>query len=174
MNTKFARQDAAYGIGQSVSRFEDPRLLRGEGRYIHDITLPGMAHLAYVRSPHARARVASVGTAAALAVPGVLGVYTVEDLKRDGLGTTAPTLKRSRPDGKPMFWRAHPGLVDGLARHVGDPVAIVVAETAALAKDAAERVEVDYEALPAVVDPYKAFEKNATLEKYSILHHGES
>jgi carbon-monoxide dehydrogenase large subunit len=141
-----------HGIGQSVSRFEDPRLLRGEGRFIHDIVLPGMAHIAYVRSPHARARIAKIDAAAALASPGVLGVYTVEDLKRDGLGTTATTLKRSRPDGKPMFWRAHPGLAEGLARHVGDPVAIVAAETAAQAEDAAERVEVDYEALP-VTDP---------------------
>jgi carbon-monoxide dehydrogenase large subunit len=138
-----------YGIGQSVSRFEDPRLLRGEGRYIHDIALPRMAHLVYVRSPHARARILCVDAAAALDAPGVLGVYTIEDLKRDGLGTTAPALKRSRPDGKPMFWRAHPGLAEGLVRHVGDPVAIVVARTEALAKDAAERVDVDYDALPA-------------------------
>ncbi len=138
-----------YGIGQSVPRFEDPRLLRGEGRYIHDLALPGMAHLAYVRSPHARARILRIDAAAALALPGVLGVFTVEDLDRDGVGTTAPTLKRARPDGSPGFWRPHPGLAKGMARHVGDPVAIVVAETLALAKDAAEQVVVDYEALPA-------------------------
>ncbi len=81
-----------YGIGQSVLRFEDPRLLRGEGRFIHDIVVPGMAHIAYLRSPHARARIVSIDPAAALALPGVLGVYTVEDLKRDGLRSTAPTL----------------------------------------------------------------------------------
>ncbi len=141
-----------YGIGQSVSRFEDPRLLRGEGRFINDMVVPGMAHIAYVRSPHARARIVSVDPAAALAAPGVLGVFTIDDLERDGIGTTAPTLKRSRPDGKPMFWRAHPGLAKAMVRHVGDPVAIVAAETLAQAKDAAERVAVEYEALP-VTDP---------------------
>ena len=86
-----------YGIGQSVSRFEDPRLLRGEGRFINDMVVPGMAHIAYVRSPHARARIVSIDPAAALAAPGVLGVFTIDDLERDGVGTTAPTLKRSRP-----------------------------------------------------------------------------
>ena len=141
-----------YGIGQPVSRFEDPRLLRGEGRFINDLAVPGMAHIAYVRSPHARARIAAVDAAAALAAPGVIGVFTIDDLERDGVGTTAPTLKRSRPDGKPMFWRAHPGLAKGMVRHVGDPVAIVVAETLAQAKDAAELVAVDYDALP-VTDP---------------------
>jgi carbon-monoxide dehydrogenase large subunit len=141
-----------YGIGQPVPRFEDPRLLRGEGRYINDLALPGMAHLAYVRSPHARARIAGVDASAALALTGVLGVYTVADLERDGVGTTAPTLKRTRPDGSPGFWRPHPGLAKDIARYVGDPVAIVVAETLALAKDAAEQVLVDYEALP-VSDP---------------------
>jgi carbon-monoxide dehydrogenase large subunit len=141
-----------FGVGQPVTRFEDPRLLRGEGCFIHDLAVPGMAHVAYVRSPHARARIAGVNAAAALALPGVLGVFTVEDLERDGLGTTAPTLKRTRADGRPMFWRAHPGLVKGIARYVGDPVAIVVADSQALAKDAAERVAVEYEALP-VTDP---------------------
>jgi carbon-monoxide dehydrogenase large subunit len=142
MNDKF-------GIGQSVPRFEDPRLLRGEGRFINDMAVPGMAQIAYVRSPHARARIVSVDAAEALASPGVVGVVTIEDLERDGIGTTAPALKRSRADGSPMFWRAHPGLAKGMVRHVGDPVAIVVAETLAQAKDAAERVAVDYEALPA-------------------------
>jgi aerobic carbon-monoxide dehydrogenase large subunit len=148
MNDKFESQVAAYGMGQAVPRFEDPRLLRGEGRFINDLAVPGMAQIAYVRSPHARARIAAVDAAAALAAPGVIGVFTIDDLERDGVGSTAPSLKRSRPDGQPMFWRAHPGLAKGLVRHVGDPVAIVVAETLAQAKDAAERVAVDYEALP--------------------------
>jgi len=149
MDEQFERRDAAYGIGQPVTRFEDPRLLRGEGRYVNDIALAGMAHLAYVRSPHAHARIVSIDAADARAAPGVLGVYTVEDLEGDGIGTTAPALKRTRPDGAPMFWRAHPGLAKAKVRHVGDPVAIVVAETLAQAKDAAELVAVDYDALPA-------------------------
>src|SRR6476646_2101955 len=102
--------DEKFGIGQAVPRFEDPRLLRGEGRFVNDLAMPGMAHIAYVRSPHARARIRGVDAREALAAPGVLGVYTVEDLERDGIGTTAPALKRSRPDGKPGFWRPHPGL----------------------------------------------------------------
>jgi len=142
MNEKF-------GIGQPVTRFEDPRLLRGEGNFIADMDLPRQAHMALVRSPHAHARIVSVDASAALALPGVLGVFTAEDLARDGLRTTAPTLKRSRPDGSPMFWRAHPGLARGKVQHVGDPVAAVLAETAALAKDAAELVSVEYEELPA-------------------------
>ncbi|MFY9316749.1 MAG: xanthine dehydrogenase family protein molybdopterin-binding subunit [Burkholderiales bacterium] len=137
-----------FGVGQPVARFEDPRLLRGEGRYVNDLALPGMLHIAYVRSPHARARIRAIDPAPALAAPGVLGVFTIDDLERDGLGTTAPTLKRSRPDGKPGFWRPHPGLAKGLARHVGDPVAIVAAQSLAQARDAAEIVMVDYEALP--------------------------
>ena len=141
-----------FGIGQPVSRFEDPRLLRGEGRYINDLVLPGMAHLAYVRSPHPHARIVAIDAAEARAAPGVLGVFTVEDLEREGIGTTAPSLKRGRADGTPMFWRAHPGLAKGKVRHVGDPVAIVVAETLPQAKDAAERVAVEYDALP-LTDP---------------------
>ena len=141
-----------YGIGQPVARFEDPRLLRGEGRYINDMVVPGMAHAAYLRSPHARARIVSIDARAALAAPGVLGVFTVADLEGDGVGSTAPTIQRKRPDGKPMFWRAHPGLAKGMVRHVGDPVAILVAQTLPQAKDAAELVQIEYEALP-VTDP---------------------
>jgi len=137
-----------FGIGQSVERFEDPRLLRGEGRYVNDLVAPGQAHLVLLRSPHAHARIVSIDAAAALALPGVLGVYTVADLERDGIGTTAPTFKRSRPDGSPMFWRAHPGLAKGKVRHVGEPVAAIVAESVALAKDAADLVAVEYDALP--------------------------
>ena len=141
-----------FGIGQPVSRFEDPRLLRGEGRFINDLVLPGMSHLAFVRSPHPHARIVSIDAAEARTAPGVLGVFTVEDLEHDGVGTTAPALKRNRADGTPMFWRAHPGLAKGKVRHVGDPVAIVVAQTLPQARDAAERVMVEYEALP-ITDP---------------------
>ena len=137
-----------FGIGQSVSRFEDPRLLRGEGRYVNDLAAAGQAHLVLLRSPHAHARIVSIDASAALAAPGVLGVFTVADLERDGVGTTAPGIKRSRPDGSPMFWRAHTGLAKDKVRHVGEGVAAVVAETVAQAKDAAELVMVEYDALP--------------------------
>ena len=141
-----------YGIGQPVSRFEDPRLLRGRGRYQDDLSLPGQAYAVLVRSPYAHARLGTIGTRAAEAAPGVLAVYTGRDLAEDGLGTMAMRLQRKRPDGTPMFARPHPGLAQGRVRYVGDPVAMVVAETIAQAKDAAELVAVEYEELPSVTD----------------------
>src|SRR5262245_17115973 len=137
-----------FGIGQSVQRFEDPRLLRGEGRFVNDLNLRGQAHMVYVRSPHAHAKLISIDATEARAAPGVVGVFTVEDLERDGIGTTSITIPRKRPDGSPAFWRAHLGLAKGKVRFVGDPVAVVVAETAVQAKDAAEKVAVEYEDLP--------------------------
>jgi carbon-monoxide dehydrogenase large subunit len=141
-----------FGIGQSVSRFEDPRLLRGQGQFIDDHNLPGQAHAVLVRSPHAHARIKSINTQAALKAPGVLAVYTGEDVAADGLGTMKMSLPRKRPDGSPMFYRQHQGLSRGEVKYVGDPVALVVAETVWQAKDAAELVEVDYEPLPSVTD----------------------
>jgi carbon-monoxide dehydrogenase large subunit len=145
-----------FGIGQPVARLEDPRLLRGQGRFVNDFNVPGQAHAYVLRSPHAHARIRSIDTAAAASAPGVLAVYTGDDLARDGLGTTTMSLKRQRPDGSPMFAPPHPGLVRARVRYVGDPVALVVAESAALAKDAAELVVVDYEPLPAVTDTASA------------------
>ncbi len=143
---------AKFGIGQPVSRFEDPRLLCGRGRYEDDLSLPGEAYAVFVRSPHAHARIRGIDTASAAALPGVLAVFTGEELARDGLGTTRMRLARRRPDGAPMFAPPHPGLARGRARHIGDPVAMVVAESLALAKDAAESVAIDYEPLPSVTD----------------------
>jgi len=134
-----------FGIGQPVPRFEDPRLLRGQGRFVDDVNLPGQAYLVVVRSPHAAARIGAIDVGAAAALPGVIAVLTGEDLAADGLGTTAVSFKRQRPDGAPMFARAHPGLARGRVRYVGDPVAIVVAGTPAQAKDAAEQVAIDYQ-----------------------------
>jgi len=145
-----------FGIGQAVTRFEDPRFLRGEGRFVHDVNLPGQLHAVLLRSPHAHARIVSIDAKAAAAAPGVAAVFTGEDYAREGFGGPSPTLKRSRPDGSPMFWRAHPVLARDRVRTVGDPVAIVIAGTLAQAKDAAERVEVEYEALPAVTSTAEA------------------
>ena len=139
-----------FGIGQPVPRFEDPRLLRGQGRFIDDVNLPGQAYMVVVRSPHAAARIRSIDVAAAAQAPGAVAVLTGDDLAADGLGTTAVSLKRQRPDGSPMFARPHPGLARGRVRYVGDPVAVVIAETLAGARDAAEQVAIDYEPLPAV------------------------
>jgi carbon-monoxide dehydrogenase large subunit len=138
-----------FGIGQAVTRFEDGRLLRGRGRYHEDMNLPGQAHLVVVRSMHAHARIRGIDAASARAMPGVCAVFTGADLG-DDLGTMKMTLKRKRPDGTPMFAPPHRGLARDRARYVGDPIALVVAETRAQAEDAAERVRVDYEPLPSV------------------------
>ena len=140
----------AGGIGAPVMRVEDARFLTGGGSYVDDLSLPNMAYAAVVRSPHAHARIKSIDTEAAKAAPGVLLVLTGEDVKRSGIGglpcrSYPPMAKR-----KPGFVPTHPILVSDKARHVGDRVAFVVAETAAQAKDAAELVEVDYEPLEAV------------------------
>ena len=89
-----------FGIGQAVTRFEDPRLLRGEGRFLNDVNLPGQAHAVLVRSPHAHARIRPIATSAATQAPGVLAVFTGADLAREGLGTMRMTLKRKRPDAE--------------------------------------------------------------------------
>jgi aerobic carbon-monoxide dehydrogenase large subunit len=137
-----------FGIGQGIKRFEDVRLLRGEGRFQNDVNLPGQTHAVIVRSIHAHARIRALDTAAASRAPGVLAVFTGTDV--DGLGTMQMTLKRKRPDGGPMWAPPHHGLTADRVRYVGDPVALVVAETLALAEDAAALVQVDYEPLPAV------------------------
>jgi carbon-monoxide dehydrogenase large subunit len=144
-----------FGIGQSVTRFEDPRLLRGGGRYIDDVNLPGQAHAVVVRSMHAHARIRGIDTAAARRAPGVVAVFTGADLAGD-LGTMRMTLNRKRPDGSPMFASPHRGLSRDRARYVGDPIALVVGETRGQAEDAADLVRVDYEPLPSVTSTAEA------------------
>jgi carbon-monoxide dehydrogenase large subunit len=139
-----------FGIGQAITRFEDRRLLQGGGRYLDDVNLPGQAYAVIVRSIHAHARIRGLDIRAALKAPGVVAVLTGADVARDGLGTMQMTLKRKRPDGSPMFAPPHRGLAQDRVRYVGDPVALVVADTRAQAEDAAELVDVDYEPLPSV------------------------
>ena len=140
----------AFGIGQPLSRFEDERLLRGGGTYVADRVLPGQAHACFLRSPHAHAAIEAIELENARNAPGVIGIFASSDLAAYGLGRTAVTLKRKRPDGSPMFWRAHPGLAETRVRHVGDPVAMVVAESLDQAKGAMELIEVKYVSMPAV------------------------
>jgi carbon-monoxide dehydrogenase large subunit len=141
-----------FGIGQPVRRFEDKRLLSGNGRFQNDVNLPGQAHACVLRSPHAHAAIRGIDVSAAQAAPGVLAVYTGDDLAAAGIGRMGVPFQRKRPDGSPMFWRAHLGLAEGRVRYVGEPVAFVVAETLAQAKDAAELIDIDYEILPSVTD----------------------
>ncbi|PYN25566.1 MAG: carbon monoxide dehydrogenase [Candidatus Rokuibacteriota bacterium] len=139
-----------FAIGQSVRRVEDPRLLRGFGRYSDDVSLPHQAYAVVVRSPHAHAVIRSIDTSAARQASGVLAVLTGADLAADGLSNLPTDKTRKRRDGSAAFATPRPALVRDRARHVGDPVALVVAATTEQAVDAAELVAVDYEPLPAV------------------------
>ena len=139
------------GIGESVLRKEDFRFLTGAGTYTDDINRPGQCHAVLVRSPHAHARIRSVKTDGAASAPGVLAVFTASDMAADGVGSLPCGWAITQPDGSAMAEPPHPVLQGERVRHVGDPVAVVVAETRAQARDAAELVEVAYEILPAVV-----------------------
>ena len=150
-----------FAIGQGVPRFEDPRLVQGRGRYIDDIVYPGMAFGVVLRSPHGHAKILSIKTDAARAAPGVIEVITAADWKKAGLGELPSHGGLKRRDGSPMFKAGYPVLAQDRVRWVGDPVAFIVAETAAQAADAAEMIEVDYEPLPAVVSTAKAMEPGA-------------
>ena len=152
-----------YAIGQPVSRFEDPRLLRGGGRYVDDLVLPGMAIGHVLRSPHPHARIRALDVAAARAAPGVLGVFTHADWAASGFGDLPTAEGRRRRDGSPMYRPAFPAVVADRVRYVGDPVAFVVAETGAQAQDAAELIAVDYEPLPAVTATAEAASPGAPL-----------
>src|SRR5207249_1314475 len=108
---------------------------------------PGHAYANVLRSPHSHAVMRGEDLSAAQAAPGVLAIYTGEDLAAAGMGTMGVPLRRQRPDGSPMFWRAHLGLAQERVRYVGEPVAFIVAEGLAQAKDAAELIDIDYDIL---------------------------
>jgi len=139
-------------FGASVPRKEDRRFITGQGRYTDDVELPRQAHAAFVRSPVAHAHIAEIDTAAAVAMPGVLGVYTGKDLAESGLGTLQCGWMIHSRDGSPMRAGEHPALAQHTVRYVGDAVAVVVATSKTAARLAAEAVEVDYDELPVVAD----------------------
>ena len=147
---------SAEGIGARVLRKEDKRFITGRGRYTDDIALKDMTHAAFVRSPHAHAKIVSINGSAALAAPGVVAVLTGRDLADDQIGGLICGWMIHSKDGSPMNAGAHPAIAADVAKHVGDQVAMVIAETKAQARDAAELVEVEYEELSAVVDPTQA------------------
>jgi carbon-monoxide dehydrogenase large subunit len=146
-----------------VPRFEDPRLLRGGGRYVDDIVLPGMAFGFVLRSPHAHARIRGIDTAAAKAASGVLAVLTGADWRASGWGDLPVPGGLKRRDGAPMYRPRYPALVSDRVRWVGDYVAFVVAETYLEAASAAELIAVDYEPLAAVVSTAGACATGAPL-----------
>jgi len=141
-----------FGIAQNVRRVEDPRLLIGGGRYTDDIQLPGEAIATVLRSPHAAARILTMDADAARAMPGVLAVYTGADLQDDKIGGIPCGVSIKNRDGSSRADVPHHALASGTVRHVGDPVAFIVAETHQAARDAAEAVFIEYEILPSVTD----------------------
>ena len=152
---------SAEGIGARVTRREDKRFITGKGRYTDDMAVAGMCHAAFVRSPHAHAKVTSLDADAARAMPGVIAVLTGEELAADGVGNLICGWMIHSKDGTPMKMGAWRALEHETVRHVGQAVAVVVAETRAQARDAADAVVVDYEALDAVVDSLDALKPGA-------------
>jgi carbon-monoxide dehydrogenase large subunit len=145
-----------FGSGQAVKRVEDASLLVGRGQFTDNVTVEGAAHVAFLRSPYAHARIVSVDTAAAAGMPGVIAVYTGAQLVAAGVKPMPKAAGFQRANGQPPASAARHALAVDAVRFVGEAVAAVVAETRDAAKDALEAVLVDYEELPAVVDPVRA------------------
>lgn len=152
-----------FGSGQAVRRLEDESLLSGAGRYTDDVALPGQTHLVFLRSPYPHARIVSIDTAAAAAMPGVLRVITGAELAEAGVKPMPGAVGFKRADGSDCASPPRLALAHGTARFVGEAVAAVVAETVQQARDAAEAVVIDYEALPMVVDLASATADGAPL-----------
>ncbi len=145
-----------FGAGQPVRRLEDDRLITGKGQYSDDITLPGAVHAVLLRSPHAHAKLKDIDTLAARDAPGVLAVYTHKDLEAAGIKPIPCVALMPHKDGSPMIVPPRYALAKDRVSHLGEPVAVVIADTAGQARDAAELIRVDYEELPAVVDTVAA------------------
>jgi carbon-monoxide dehydrogenase large subunit len=150
-----------YSSGEPVRRAEDDRLLTGEGSFLDDANLPGMARAIMVRSPHPHARIGAITAKQALAMPGVLAVLTGADYLADGLGMIPCLDACQRRDGSPMVVPPHPAMAVDRVRYMGDCVAVVVAETLAIAEAAAELVAVAYDPLPAVTGIDQAVARGA-------------
>jgi carbon-monoxide dehydrogenase large subunit len=152
---------AGTGIGARVPRKEDFRFITGKGNYTDDINRPGQAYAFFLRSPHAHAMIRKIDTKKAAAMPGVVGILTGADIEKDKVGGLICGWMIHSKDGTPMKAGAHPALAIGKVRYVGDHVAVVIAESLAEAKDAAEAIEVDYAPLAPVVELAKATDKGA-------------
>ncbi|MCS6781148.1 MAG: xanthine dehydrogenase family protein molybdopterin-binding subunit, partial [Geminicoccaceae bacterium] len=150
-------------LGAAIPRKEDRRFLTGTGRYTDDITLPRQAYAVIVRSPYAHARIRGIDLEAARAMPGVLLVLGGAEVAAMGVGGLPCGWQVTGADGKPMAEPPHPILAQEVVRHVGEPVVLVVAESLALARDAAEAVRIDWEPLPAVTDAPAALAPGAPL-----------
>ena len=151
-----AEDNLRYGSGRDALRSEDEPLLAGRGRFTDDLAVAGAVHAAFVRSPIGHGVIRSVDAAAAAKLPGVVAIFTGDDLARDGIGAIPPAVLLPGRGGKPMFGAAMPVLAMDRVRYVGEPIAIVVADTAAQAQDAAEAVVLDFVDLPAASDVERA------------------
>jgi len=152
-----------FGSGQSVRRIEDPGLVAGTGRFVDDVDLPGQTHLAFVRSPYPHARIVSIDASAALEMPGVIAVYNGADLAAAGVKPLPASVNFPRPDGSPPTSPPRRVLAHETVRFVGEPVAVVIADTRELARAARDAVFVDYEELPMVADLDAALADGAPL-----------
>jgi carbon-monoxide dehydrogenase large subunit len=162
MGPHTTRSDDGY-IGKPLRRHEDARFVRGQGLYVDDVVLPGLVWCAFVRSPHAHARISSLSTRAAAARPGVLLTLTADDWAKAGHGELTVVHPMPFGDGRPMNAAPRPAFARDKVHHVGDIVAAVVADTRFAAEDAAEAVEIAYDPLPAVTTPRDAVAPGATL-----------
>ena len=152
-----------FAVGQGVARTGDPRLLRGRGRFLDDVSLPQLAHGFVLRSPHAHARIRSIEVESAQSAPGVLTVLTGADLHADGIGPLRCEIDGLRRGSEVMFHTSRFALVAETVRHVGDPVAFIVAESFNAARDAADLVDIDYEVLQPVSSAVEAIEDGTPL-----------
>ena len=151
------------GIGDAPRRREDDRFVTGRGAYLDDLRFDGLTHAVLLRSQHAHARIRRIGTADALALPGVLAVLTAAEAQADGLTALRPSVEANVQTGEPFRFLAQPVLAENVVRYTGEAVALIVAETRNEALDAAERVVVEYETLPAVVAAQDALAADAPL-----------
>jgi carbon-monoxide dehydrogenase large subunit len=158
---EFGVSGMKFGIGQPMRRHEDLRLVTGRGRYTDDIILLGMTHAFVLRSPVAHAHIKRIDAATARRIPGVVFVATGEDVRADGLGDVPCMVPLVNRDGTPRHDTPRPVLALGKVRHVGQPVALVVAETLTAARDAAEAIDVEYEPLPAITEAKDAISPGA-------------
>ncbi|MEM7123658.1 MAG: xanthine dehydrogenase family protein molybdopterin-binding subunit [Pseudomonadota bacterium] len=152
-----------FALGQPVRRIEDLRLITGNGRFTDDGAAFGEVHGYVLRSPYAHADIVSLNVDAARGASGVIGVVTIDDLDADGVGDLPCSVRPDNSDGTPMYHPPRPALARGRIRHVGEPVAFVVAETLSQAKDAAELIEVDFEPLDAVASTAGAMAETAVV-----------
>jgi len=152
-----------FGSGQSVLRVEDEKLLKGQGSFADDVSLPNQAYVCFLRSPHPHAHIEAIDGKAAAALPGVIAVITGDDLVRAGVKPLPLSADFKRADGSPTASPPRHALAVGTVRFVGEAVAAVVAQSAAQARDAAEAIDVRYAVLPAVTDPIAALAEGAPL-----------